>query len=92
MRIIGYIEHPEWKITVFKMDHKISVQFEHPLYIQTFKFTNHPDITSLEGAKTFVNQSLLQGISENFKQMHLSAIQACQVFRPTDSEYFDEII
>ena len=38
MRILGYIDHPVVKITVFKMDNKFSVKFESIHYEQTFKF------------------------------------------------------
>ena len=34
MRILGYLEHPTLKITVFKMDNRISVKFENSLYEQ----------------------------------------------------------
>ena len=37
MRIIGQIEHPDLKITVFKSDNRISVKFENEGYEQIFK-------------------------------------------------------
>ena len=38
MRIIGYIEHPNLKITVFKNEGKVSVQLESGLNVQLYKF------------------------------------------------------
>ncbi|MBK7870450.1 MAG: hypothetical protein IPJ74_07085 [Saprospiraceae bacterium] len=51
MRIIGYIEHPVLKITVFKMDNKISIKFESGLYEQTYKFRSGDTISNLGDVK-----------------------------------------
>lgn len=51
MRIIGYIEHPGMKITVFKTDTRISVKFETGFYEQTYKFPIDVHLQNLDDVK-----------------------------------------
>jgi predicted nucleotidyltransferase len=76
MRIIGYIEHPSLKITVFKMDNRLSVKFETGLYEQTYKYRIGDQMESLEDVKKQVDEELLQQVDHIFTQMHQAKNQA----------------
>ena len=93
MRIIGYIEHPGLKITVFKMDNKLSVKFESGLYEQTYKLRNSDQIGTLEDIQKLVDQEFITGVLEQLNQMHQIKNKALQRFLPqAPSEEFEEII
>lgn len=70
MRIIGQIEHPSLKISVFKNEGRTSVKFETAHYEQTYKLGDDERFSTLEGVKQFVDNSLLERTLEIFRQMH----------------------
>jgi hypothetical protein len=70
MRIIGYIEHPVLKITVFKMDNRVSIKFETGQYEQTYKFRSGEGVENLEDAQKIVDAEFSQQILGLFEQMH----------------------
>lgn len=92
MRIIGYIDHPILKITVFKMDNKLSVKFETGLYEQTFKFRESNELNDLTSIQKLVDERLVEEVMENFAKMHLSKNEALGRFLPNAEEEFEEII
>jgi len=51
MRIIGHIEHPSLKISVFRYEGRTSVKFETALYEQTFKLGDDERFATLEGVQ-----------------------------------------
>lgn len=93
MRIIGNIEHPSLKITVFKMDNRISVKFENAVYEQTFKLGADERFSSFESVQKLVDAELLERISANFRLMHQYRIAAVtRAFPPETNTVFEEII
>lgn len=76
MRIIGYIEHPNLKITVFKMDNRLSVKFETGLYEQTYKYRTGDGMESLEDVKKQVDQDFIEQVEKTFVDMHQAKNQA----------------
>jgi hypothetical protein len=93
MRIIGYIEHPVLKITVFKMDNRISVKFESGLYEQTYKFRSGEGIESLEDLQKVVDSSFQTQVLQQINQMHEAKIQALsRNVSQDDDEEFERII
>ncbi len=93
MRIIGYIEHPSLKITVFKMDNRLSVKFETGLYEQTYKFRTGPGMETMEDVKEKVDEALLQEVEVLFVQMHQIKNQAMmRHLEVKEEDEFDEII
>lgn len=71
MRIIGNIEHPILKITIFKMDNKYSVKFESGLYEQTYKFRSSDSIDSLETIQKIVDAAFCEEVLQELNRMHL---------------------
>lgn len=92
MRIIGNIDHPALKITVFKMDNKLSVKFETGLYEQTFKFRESNELSDLATMQTLVDEQFMNEVLENFGRMHRAKNEALQRFSPKEEAEFEEII
>jgi hypothetical protein len=93
MRIIGNIEHPSLKISVFKADNRISVKFENGLYEQTFKLGDDERFASMEAVEKFVDAPLLEGVLAGFQHLHSTRMQAMsRQFPVTETETFETII
>jgi len=93
MRIIGYIEHPTLKITVFQMDDKLSLKFESGLYEQTYKFRGSNEINNLEHLKTLVDETFIEKVMLDLNQMHRTKMEAMSRFLPEERENeFEKII
>jgi len=93
MRIIGNIDHPSLKITVFKMDNKLSVKFETGLYEQTFKFRESDELHDFETMQKLVDGAFVGEVMENFAKMHRSKNEALGRFiSKTETADFEEII
>lgn len=93
MRIIGYIEHPSLKITVFKMDNKLSVKFETGLYEQTYKFRMDHHLDGLAAIQKMVDAEMIADVLNTFTQMHRLKNQAMERFLPLEEDdEFEEII
>lgn len=93
MRIIGYLDHPELKITVFKMDTRLSVKFERGALEQTYKFRQGNGLEDMHGIRQLVDDHFLTKVQDQFIQMeklHESAIW--KHFPPKPADEFDEII
>jgi hypothetical protein len=93
MRIIGYIDHPVWKITVFKTDTRLSVKFEDGLLEQTYKFVQQENLRELRDIKRLVDQPFILAVEHRFKDMKRSLAEALDRFTPAFPEdEFDTII
>ena len=93
MRIIGYIGHPELKITVFKMDDKLSVKFENGFFEQTVKIRQIDGLSTLEDITQLVDAEYLEGVQSIFREMEVLRYAAFQRFLPaTETEEFETII
>ncbi len=93
MRILGYIEHPALKITVFKMDTRITVKFETALHEQSYKFRVSDQINHIEHVKKLVDKKFIEGVLDNFKMQHRTQSQAMERFIEFDEEEeFDDIV
>lgn len=93
MRIIGQIEHPDLKITVFKSDNRISVKFENEGYEQVFKLGTDERLNEVESIRNWADQTFLDEILTRMQQMHRSRLSALVRAFPTEStSEFEEII
>lgn len=92
MRIVGHIEDPDMKITLFKMDNKFSVKFERGVLEQTYKFREGNLIRSVADLRQLVDESFKAGVKRILQEMEQLAGQSLdRIVREDDSE-FDEII
>ena len=90
MRILGYITHDSYLITVFKMDDKFSIQFEKGLLVQTYKYRSGPNLNNLSDVKGMVARDYLTAVEKVFMQMDNTRM----LFLPKvdENDLFDEII
>lgn len=70
MRILGYVDHPVYKITVFKMDNRIVLKLENERYEQVYKLGDDERLSTLQQVKTLVDNSFLQHATQVFQLMH----------------------
>ncbi len=93
MRIIGHIEHPSFKITLFKTDTRLSVKFESGFYEQTYKFRRGEGMETAEDLKKLVDAEFNQAAGEQFVQLHQIKTAAIALSLPMeDKEEFETII
>ena len=91
MRIIGSIDHPTLKISVFRNDNRISIKFENAQYEQIFKMKE--SITGVEDAQRFADAEFCENVEAQFVNMHRNKTAALQRFLPPNNEdEFEEII
>lgn len=93
MRIIGYINHPILKITIFQMENKFSVKLESGLIEQTYKFRTGEGINSLEDIRRLVDEEFLEAVLEEMGRMRDIQRHALERSLPDGQEdEFEEII
>ena len=81
------------KITVFKMDSKLSVKFENPFSEITFKIKDNPMVNDFDTVKKWVDQSLIEEAEIQLGNMHKTALNAFKRMGSSQKdEVFDEII
>jgi 23S rRNA U2552 (ribose-2'-O)-methylase RlmE/FtsJ len=93
MRIIGALEHPRLKITVFSMDNRLSVKLENGLYEQIYRFRQGEGVDTLEEVSTRMDAQFLEEVEQVFVRMHQMRLQAANRQQTQrEEEYFEEII
>ncbi len=93
MRIIGEINDPRCKITIFKMGNKLAIKLENNLLEQTYKLRESIAISNFQDVKTIVDEIFLQEVVQRFEEMSNSIGRAMErnVVDEDDDE-FDVII
>ncbi len=93
MRIIGEIQHPTLKITIFKMGERTSVKFENERYEQTYKLGTDERWAGLETIRQWVDADFLEKVLQTFQQMHQAQMGAIsRLFKSESENIFEEII
>ena len=92
MRIVGEIDHPRLKITVFKNDGKFSLKFEGGLLEQTYKFRDDARLASVDDVKRIVDTDFIQKIEDILRGMKSAQLAAIERAFPIDAEEFDVIL
>ena len=93
MRILGYIEHPVMKITVFKTDDRLSIKFENEAYEQTFKLGANDLVHNLETAQQLVDSEFVDRVGLQMQQMHQNRLGGFQRnFSRPQEDNFEKII
>jgi len=93
MRIIGYIEHPILKITVFKDNGKLSAKFESGLFEQTYKFREMDKLRTLAEVQGLVDATFQAEVLQHFQTMNQLKNRGLDRFLPAiEGEEFEEII
>jgi len=76
MRIIGYIQHPSLKITVFQTDTRIILKFENAHFEQSYKLRRGDQFANLEDAKKLVDEQFLEQVHANFNAMGKTILES----------------
>lgn len=92
MRIIGEFDKGPVKVTVFKMNERISVKYEYHLMEQTYKFRDGSGIESLQDVIRFSNDNFMQNINEIFQTMEQAKAENLTQDMEADPLYDFEII
>jgi hypothetical protein len=93
MRIIGNVEHPHLKITIFKTGERVSVKFENAHYEQTFKLGDDERLGDAGLVSQLVDSQMIGSVLATFQQMHQTRMAAMGRAFPVAVEHvFEEII
>jgi len=92
MRIIGDIPHPNFKITVFKMDNRLSIKFESGLNEQTYKFRTSNELQGFSDVERLIDGEFLDKVQESFIHIEKAKNGVISRFYPKMREEFEEII
>ncbi|MEM8894738.1 MAG: hypothetical protein AAGC88_09180 [Bacteroidota bacterium] len=68
MRVIGEIQHPDVKITLFNWNNKYLVKFEIGMLEQTYKFSEF-DVTGEDEIKGMIDDPFVSKVMARFKDM-----------------------
>lgn len=92
MRIVGYLDHERFKVTVFRMDNRLAVKFEDGGLEQVYKFRLEDRLTNLADVQRLVDPDFLAQV-ERVHQLMVSS-QAAVIRRqlPPREEDFPTII
>ena len=91
MRIVGDIPHSSMKITIFKMDEKLSVKFENSAYEQIYKFKSG-EVSGLDELKTLINEEFMADVLSNFDFLHQTKIKHIRRIPSGFEDEFEKII
>jgi len=73
MRIVGEIEHPILKITIFHNENKYSVQIEDGQVSQTFKLREDSSLNSVDKLKALFSKELTKILEANAQMQAIMA-------------------
>lgn len=88
MRIVGNIEHPILKITIFSNDNRLSVKFESGLFEQTYKFRDGEGIEKPDDVRRLVEGTFTASVLEQLQRM--SEIRSAGLQRMHEQDQEDE--
>jgi len=92
MRIIGEFDIDNIKVTVFKMNERISVKFEYNLLEQTYKFRDGCGLNNMDDVKKYCNNDVMCSIKDIFIKMSESRSSGLVSFSKVSEDEFDHII
>lgn len=91
MRIIGEIPHPQYKITVLKMNDKVTIQIEDRLVSQSFVFRDGTGIRDLSSATELLSDVFLERVDKRFADMRADYLAAIENLNNDVIDDFDII-
>ncbi len=93
MRIVGEIEHPRLKISIFKNDGKFSVKLESGLLEQTYKFRDDDRLATVADVKKLLDTVFIEKVEDILRGMYAAKMETMQrnLAQPNEDE-FDLIV
>jgi hypothetical protein len=93
MRIIGQIDHPTLKISVFKNDNRTSVKFENSVSEITLKMGDDDRFRTVEDIQRLIDPILLEAVNQQLQAMHTARLAAiARSFPASDASEFETIL
>lgn len=92
MRIIGEFDKNDIKITVFKMNDRISIKFEKNLLEIIHKFRDGAGIVSVESAQAYCNEDLISQVQKAFSIVGEARNKSLTSMSESEGEKFPHII
>ena len=92
MRIVGEIDHPRLKISIFKNEGKFSIKFEAGLLEQTYKYRDDERLGNVDDVKRIDDADFIAQIEDILRGMKQAQIQATERAFPIDAHEFDVIL
>jgi hypothetical protein len=93
MRIIGTIDHPTLKISVFKNEGRTSVKFENSGYEIACKFGDDDRFQTAEDIAKLLDEPFLAAVNAELQHMHAARLAALKrLFPATAESEFETII
>jgi len=89
MHIIGEIQHPKFKITLFKMNHRIALKIEDSGLEQWYKFRDGTFENGVSDLKESVDEKFIEHAIDIFTQMQKNKVTLLSNENAEDS--FDDI-
>jgi len=89
MHIIGEIPHPKFKITIFKMNHRIALKIEDSGLEQWYKFRDGAFANGVSDLKGSVNKEFIERAITIFTEMQKNKISLFD--QGADEAAFDTI-
>lgn len=68
MRIVGYIDHPAYKISVFSWSEKYIVKIEAGFFEQSYKFPQE-GYSSWQDLKVYFDEPMIEKVRQTFMEM-----------------------
>ncbi len=69
MRVIAELPHPEFKITIFSMNHKFIVKIEKGILEQSYKLAEMDLTDGVNSVFEILDEEFLKGVSARFMDM-----------------------
>ncbi len=91
MRVIGEIKHPKYKITILKMNEKISIQIEDRLVSQSYTFRDGSGVNDMMTVEQVLTPKFMKDIDVRFNQMNADYIEALEKLNTDDFDDFEII-
>ena len=92
MRIEGYIDHPEIKITVMKMNNKYTVKFEKYGMEQNYKFNQSEYLSGVVDIRKIVNEVFVEEVDTIFLKMNKLKVNTLDSLIESGGDDFPNII
>lgn len=93
MRIVGYLNVPEYKVTVFQQGMRFTVKFEDGLYEQSYKFRQSEEINGLGSIRSIIDEPFVAEVRKHFLAMRSSMKHLMdRNFSQEETDEFEDII
>lgn len=92
MRIIGDIPHSTLKITVFKMNDKVSIKLEKHLTEIILKFRDGGEVMDLSTAQRYLTPSFLRDIEQDLEKINTRKSQRVAKLKSDNLQILPEIL